>query len=252
MLLDRGYLRTLQEKRDRLNSLVELWTGALPCLWQYFAIVVRISVVLTGKNLKRSQVHVEWHLLLLYLAQEETHRASTPPDNTDPNSRAGTFTSGGLIIFYFLSSGKNDGSVGGHRYFHCKPGYGVLVRPDRLTLRDRTTRRTGDFSAPAHVPVLRGETIVSRRAENRKSWSSWDTITRSWKGETDSPQSWFLSSPLFLPAMQQAHTSDCLPALLWSKLHSLHPFTANGYKYRQWGDLSGRMQVSGRWTMHSF
>ncbi|KAM8762307.1 kinesin-like protein KIF13B isoform 4-T4 [Acanthopagrus schlegelii] len=68
--------------------------------------------------------------------------------------------------------GKNDGSVGGHRYFHCKPGYGVLVRPDRLSYRDRTSRRTGDFSAPAHVPVLRGEAIVARRGENRKSWSS--------------------------------------------------------------------------------
>ncbi|XP_059207724.1 kinesin-like protein KIF13B isoform X3 [Centropristis striata] len=67
--------------------------------------------------------------------------------------------------------GKNDGSVGGHRYFHCKPGYGVLVRPDRLSCRDRTSRRTGDFTAP-HVPVLRGEAIVSRRGENRKSWSS--------------------------------------------------------------------------------
>uniref|UniRef100_A0A8C3AFS7 Kinesin family member 13B n=1 Tax=Cyclopterus lumpus TaxID=8103 RepID=A0A8C3AFS7_CYCLU len=68
--------------------------------------------------------------------------------------------------------GKNDGSVGGHRYFHCKPGYGVLVRPDRLSYRDQTSRRTGDFAAPAHVPVLRGEAIVARRGENRKSWSS--------------------------------------------------------------------------------
>nr|XP_033481675.1 kinesin-like protein KIF13B isoform X2 [Epinephelus lanceolatus] len=68
--------------------------------------------------------------------------------------------------------GKNDGSVGGHRYFNCKPGYGVLVRPDRLSFRERTSRRTGDFTAPAHVPVLRGEAIVARRGENRKSWSS--------------------------------------------------------------------------------
>ncbi|XP_070684038.1 kinesin-like protein KIF13B isoform X3 [Pempheris klunzingeri] len=68
--------------------------------------------------------------------------------------------------------GKNDGSVGGHRYFSCKPGYGVLVRPDRLSCRDGTSRRTGEFAAPAHVPVLRGEAIVARRGENRKSWSS--------------------------------------------------------------------------------
>ncbi|XP_041795436.1 kinesin-like protein KIF13B isoform X3 [Chelmon rostratus] len=68
--------------------------------------------------------------------------------------------------------GKNDGSVGGHRYFQCKPGYGVLVRPNRLSCRDRTSRRMGEFAAPAHVPVLRGEAIVARRGENRKSWSS--------------------------------------------------------------------------------
>ncbi|XP_076596816.1 kinesin-like protein KIF13B isoform X3 [Chaetodon auriga] len=68
--------------------------------------------------------------------------------------------------------GKNDGSVGGHRYFQCKPGYGVLVRPNRLSCRDRASRRTGDPVPPAHVPILRGEAIVARRGENRKSWSS--------------------------------------------------------------------------------
>jgi len=77
-----------------------------------------------------------------------------------------------MASFVFLPAGKNDGSVGGQRYFHCKPGYGVLVRPDRLSDRDPTSRRTGDFAAPAYVPVLRGEAIVARRGENRKSWSS--------------------------------------------------------------------------------
>ncbi|CAN9506865.1 unnamed protein product [Ophioblennius macclurei] len=63
--------------------------------------------------------------------------------------------------------GKNDGSVGGQRYFHCRPGHGVLVRPDRLSIR------SADLTFPAqHLPVLRGDASATRRAENRKSWSS--------------------------------------------------------------------------------
>ncbi|XP_010864491.2 CAP-Gly domain-containing linker protein 4 isoform X2 [Esox lucius] len=33
------------------------------------------------------------------------------------------------------AKGKNDGQVGGRRYFACRQGYGVLVRPSRVTYR---------------------------------------------------------------------------------------------------------------------
>ncbi|XP_022255370.1 CAP-Gly domain-containing linker protein 4-like [Limulus polyphemus] len=31
--------------------------------------------------------------------------------------------------------GKNDGSVQGYRYFTCKSNYGLIVRPNRVTVR---------------------------------------------------------------------------------------------------------------------
>lgn len=33
------------------------------------------------------------------------------------------------------ASGKNDGSVHGHRYFTCKPNYGVMVKPSRVSVK---------------------------------------------------------------------------------------------------------------------
>ncbi|KFO57111.1 Kinesin-like KIF13B, partial [Corvus brachyrhynchos] len=100
-----------------------------------------------------------------------------------------------------LPSGKNDGSIGGKQYFRCNPGYGLLVKPDRVRkasgpARRRSTglrlqgvagaenRRSGNFSGSASnlasLTALAksegGSTLrlekSQKNAENRKSWAN--------------------------------------------------------------------------------
>ncbi|XP_028998063.1 kinesin-like protein KIF13B isoform X2 [Betta splendens] len=86
-----------------------------------------------------------------------------------------------------VPAGKNDGSVDGKHYFHCNPGYGVLVRPGRVTRAKRRRqqqqqqkRRSANLSGSS--PNLAALTALAKgdgggaaagrsRGENRKSWN---------------------------------------------------------------------------------
>ncbi|KAF7664331.1 hypothetical protein LDENG_00180450 [Lucifuga dentata] len=86
-----------------------------------------------------------------------------------------------------VPAGKNDGSVGGKHYFHCNPGYGMLVRPDRVSRggtkrrrQQQQKRRSANLSGSspnlaALTALAKGEGVRASsrsKGEDRKSWNT--------------------------------------------------------------------------------
>ena len=75
------------------------------------------------------------------------------------------------------STGKNDGSVKGERYFQCQPGYGIFVRKEsvvKIVKQPVAAQRTNGASTPQNGSAVRPRpsNIAPADAKKRQSLMS--------------------------------------------------------------------------------
>ncbi|KAL8789498.1 MAG: hypothetical protein Q9213_001111 [Squamulea squamosa] len=92
------------------------------------------------------------------------------------------FAPGGWVgIVLDAATGKNDGSVQGHRYFDCPPGHGMFIRPTALKILDQPTpKANGRIQSKSNgegatkrqsvaVGRLRSESVMDAASAKRQS-----------------------------------------------------------------------------------